>query len=50
MTLGVNVKPLDHVLIRPELRYDKALEGRHVYTDSSQSHQFTGGLDVIISF
>ena len=46
----MNVKPIDHVLIRPELRYDKALDGRHVFTDSTQSHQFTGGIDVIITF
>ena len=50
VTFGVNVKPNDHVLIRPELRYDKALDGRHVFTDSTQSHQFTGGIDVIVTF
>ena len=50
VTLGVNVKPNDHVLIRPELRYDKALDGRRIFTDSTQSHQFTGGIDVIITF
>ena len=50
ITVGVNVKPIDHVLIRPELRYDKTLDGRHVFTDSTQSHQFTGGIDVIVTF
>ncbi len=50
VTVGVNLKPNDHVLIRPELRYDKALEGRLSYTDSTQSHQFTGGIDVIVTF
>ena len=50
ITVGVNVKPVDHVLIRPELRYDKALDGREIFTDSTQSHQFTGGLDVLITF
>ena len=50
VTVGVNVKANDHVLIRPELRYDKALDGRNAYTDSTQSHQFTGGLDVIVTF
>ena len=49
-TVGVNVKPIDHVLIRPELRYDKAIDGRQIFTDSTQSHQFTGGLDVLITF
>ncbi len=50
VTVGVNVKANDHVLIRPELRYDKALDGRNAFTDSSQSHQFTGALDVIVTF
>ena len=50
VTVGVNVKPIDHVLIRPELRYDKELGGRHAYTDSTQSHQFTGAIDVLITF
>ena len=50
LTVGVNVKPNDHMLIRPELRYDKALDGRHAFTDSTQSHQFTGGIDVIVTF
>ncbi len=49
-TLGVNVKPIDHLLIRPELRYDKTLDGRRVFTDSTQSHQLTGGIDIIITF
>lgn len=50
VTVGVNISPTNHVLIRPELRYDKALEGRRAFTDSTQSHQFTGGIDVIITF
>lgn len=49
-TIGVNIRPIDHVTIRPELRYDKSLEGRNAFTDSTQSHQFTGGLDVLIQF
>ena len=50
VTVGVNVKVNDHVLIRPELRYDKTLEGHPVFTDSTRSHQFTGGIDVIVTF
>lgn len=50
VTLGVNVKPLSNVLIRPEIRFDKAIDGNKAFTDSSKSRQFTGGLDVIFSF
>lgn len=50
VTAGVNIRPIDHVTIRPELRYDKSLEGRNAFTDSTQSHQFTGALDVLIQF
>ena len=50
VTAGANIKVNAHILIRPELRYDKALEGRHAYTDSTQSHQFTGALDVLFTF
>ena len=50
VTVGVQVKPLDHLLIRPELRYDQAINGSKAFTDSTQSHQFTGGIDVIVTF
>ena len=50
VTVGGNVKVNEHILIRPELRYDKELGGRHAYTDSTQSHQFTGALDVLFTF
>lgn len=49
-TVGVNIKPNDHILVRPELRYDKALDGHKVFDDSSRSHSFTGALDVIFTF
>lgn len=49
-TFGVNVKPNDHLLIRPEIRYDKALDGHKAFDDSSKSYSFTGALDVIITF
>ena len=49
-TVGVNVKPNDHILIRPELRYDKALNGRRVFDDSTKSHSVTGAVDVIFTF
>lgn len=49
-TAGVNVKPNDKLVIRPEIRYDKALEGNRAFSDSSKSYSLTGGIDVIISF
>ena len=49
-TVGVNIKPNDHILIRPEVRYDKALDGHKAYDDSSKSYQFTGAVDVIFTF
>ena len=50
VTFGVQVKPVDHLLIRPELRYDQAISGTGPFTDSTQHHQFTGGIDVVITF
>lgn len=50
VTVGANIHPIAHVTIRPELRYDKSLSATHAYTDSTQSHQFTGALDVLIQF
>ncbi len=38
-----------HLLIRPELRYDQAISGTGPFTDSTQHHQFTGGIDVVIA-
>ena len=49
-TFGVNVKPTEKILIRPEVRYDKALDGHNAFSNSSHIHQFTGALDVIFSF
>ena len=49
-TVGVNIKPNDHILIRPEVRYDKALDGHKAFDDSSKSYSFTGAVDVIFTF
>lgn len=49
-TLGVNVKPIETIIVRPELRFDKALDGHKAFTDSSKSRQFTAALDVIFTF
>ena len=56
ITVGANIKPpgkfKDHVLIRPEVRYDSAIGGarNHSFDDSSDHDQFTASLDVILSF
>ncbi len=50
VTAGVQIKPVDHLLIRPELRYDQAISGTGPFTDSTQHHQFTGGIDLVITF
>ncbi len=49
-TFGVQVKPIDHLLIRPEIRYDQVISGSGPFTDSTQHHQFTGGIDVVVTF
>ena len=56
ITVGANIKPpgklKDHLLIRPEVRYDSAIGGarNHPFDDSSDHDQFTASLDVIFSF
>jgi hypothetical protein len=55
VTLGLNVKPrvpkpAASLVIRPELRFDRALNGTRPFNDSSDSNQFTAGIDVIITF
>jgi hypothetical protein len=37
-------------VIRPELRFDRALNGSHPFDDSSDRNQFTAAIDVIINF
>src|SRR5438105_1348850 len=55
VTLGLNIKPpvpkpAASLVIRPELRFDGALNGTRPFNDSSDSSQFTAGIDVIITF
>src|SRR5712692_4324554 len=55
VTLGLNIKPpvpkpLSGLTIRPELRYDRALNGTRPFDDSSDGNQFTASIDVIITF
>ncbi len=55
LTVGVNVKPpvphpLAGLVLRPEVRYDRSLNGTHPFNDSSDIDQFTFALDAVISF
>jgi hypothetical protein len=55
VTLGLNIKPsvpkpAASLAIRPELRFDRALNGTHPFNDSSERNQFTAGIDVVIGF
>ena len=55
VTLGVNIKPpvpkpTAGLVIRPELRFDRALNGTRPFNDSSDRNQFTASIDVIITF
>ncbi len=55
VTLGLNIKPpvpkpAASLVIRPELRFDRALNGTRPFNDSSERSQFTAGIDVIITF
>ena len=55
ITAGVNIKPtmpkpISGLNIRPELRYDRALNGTHPFNQSSDVDQFTVGVDCILTF
>ena len=55
VTLGMNIKPpvpkpAGGLVIRPELRFDRALNGTRSFNDSRDRNQFTVGIDVIITF
>jgi hypothetical protein len=54
-TLGVTIKPpvpkpLAALLIRPEVRYDRALNNSQPFAQHSSQDQWTLGLDVILEF
>jgi hypothetical protein len=49
LTVGLNVKPYENLLFRPEVRWDWA-SGNKPFDDSSDNDQFTAGFDVIWSF
>ncbi|PYL07029.1 MAG: porin, partial [Verrucomicrobia bacterium] len=43
-------KPVASLVIRPELRFDRALNGTRPFNDPTDCSQFTASLDVIITF
>ena len=55
-TVGVTYAPqglpksITTLEIRPELRYDRSLNGTHPYNDRRDAGQFTLGVDVILGF
>jgi len=55
ITLGLNIKPpvpkpVASLVIRPEIRYDRALNGTRPFNDSSDRDEFTIGCDFIVGF
>lgn len=55
LTVGLNIKPpvpkvIEGFVIRPELRYDRSLNGTRPFVDSSQHDQFTIAADFILPF
>jgi Putative beta-barrel porin-2, OmpL-like. bbp2 len=55
ITAGINInppvpKPLGSLQIRPEIRYDRSLNGTRPFNDSTDRDQLTVGLDMIVGF
>lgn len=49
MTLGLIYKPIPHLWVRPEARYDWS-QFHDAYTDNTRKSQFTYGFDVILLY
>jgi hypothetical protein len=43
-------KPIDSLTIRPEIRFDDALNGTKPFNSGTSSHQVTFGIDAILAF
>jgi hypothetical protein len=55
ITAGVTIKatvpaPLTGLMIRPEVRYDRSLNGTHPFNDSSDRDMFTAAVDFVVMF
>ncbi len=50
LTVGLTYKPMDALMIRPELRYDRSLNDTKPFNDSKHKDMFTAAVDVTWSF
>lgn len=55
LTIGLDIKipvpkPLAGLRIRPELRFDRSLNDKKVFNDSSDDRMFTAAIDAILTF
>ena len=53
LTLGLNYKPASNIIIRPEIRwdwYEGAPNPILPFNDNSNSYQFSGGFDMIVTY
>jgi hypothetical protein len=56
LTLGLTLKPalsglpVTSIALRPEVRYDRALNGSRPFDGGTAKHQFTVGGDIVIAF
>ena len=55
ITAGATLKPLKQALItnlmiRPEIRYDRSLNGTHRFNDSSDRDMLTAAVDFVVMF
>jgi len=55
ISVGLNIKPpmpkpIAGLTIRPEIRYDRSLNGTRPFNDSSDRDQFTAAVDFILTF
>ena len=50
LTLGMNWKPLEWLMLRPELRYDSADSSLSAYAQGTRNNQLLLGADAVLEF
>lgn len=54
LTAGLNWRPIEHLIVRPEIRYDwfggRYVPGSLPFNDGAKDEQVSGGVDVIVTF
>lgn len=50
LTFGLNIKPTKYLLIRPEIRYDRTIDGGHPFNNQTDKDMFTAALAVTYMF